>query len=49
METTYSTTFSITFYILLCEGHSTSEVQIKASGMKAVAPPVDEGHDQTDC
>lgn len=37
MDTTYSTLISITLHMAPCEGHTTSEIQLKASGMKAVA------------
>lgn len=37
MDTTYSTPISITLHMALCEGHTTSEIQLKASEMKALA------------
>lgn len=36
MDTTYSMPISITLHMALCEGHTTSEIQLKAAEMKAV-------------
>lgn len=39
MDTTYSTPIFISLHMALCEGHTTSEIQLKAPEMKALAPP----------
>lgn len=36
MDTTYSTPISITLHIALCEGRASSEIQLKASEIKAL-------------
>lgn len=36
MDTTYSTSISITLHMALCEGQATSEIKLKASEMKAL-------------
>lgn len=46
MDTTYSMLIPFTLHMALCEGHTTSEIQLKVPGMKAATLKSDDGgHD----